>query len=79
MPIKSYLVFPHEGQQKALEAALELLPSCEVIPAQNKDIFVLVTDTSDQKEEEDILNQIHSIESLDHLTLVSGFKESHPS
>jgi hypothetical protein len=45
MPICSYLVHPMRGKKDALALALGALPGCEVIPAANYDVLVLVTDT----------------------------------
>ena len=73
MPIKSYLAHPHDGRKAELIKALQNIGECEVIPAQNKDVLVVVTET-ESKIEEDILKQkLESIESLKLLALVSGF------
>jgi nitrate reductase NapAB chaperone NapD len=76
MPIKSYLVFPHEGKQKALKEALIKLSWCEVIPAENRNLLVLVTDTKDKEDEENCLLTINGLNSLEHMTLVSGFSDN---
>lgn len=73
MPIKSYLAHPHEGKKKELIEALSAIGGCEVIPAQNKDLLVLVTDTETKLEEEIIKKQIETIKSLKLLAMVSGF------
>lgn len=73
MPIISYLAHPHEGKKEELIKALEGLNECEVIPAQNKDLLVLVTET-ESKAEEDILKQkLETIDSLKMLSMVSGY------
>ena len=77
MPIKSYLAFPRPGGKGNLESALNTIHECDVIPSENKDILVVVTDTQNEKEEENLLNKINNIESLDHLTLVSGFNDTY--
>ena len=75
MPVKSYIVFPHEGKKQELSKALSKLRWCEVLPAENEQLLVMVTDTSSDKEEEECLTQIQQIAELDHYTLVSGFEE----
>ncbi|MDN5202305.1 hypothetical protein QQ008_13045 [Fulvivirgaceae bacterium BMA10] len=75
MPIKSYIAFPAKGQRSVLSKELNKLPWCEAIPAENKDVLVLVTDTKDQKEEDLFQEKLNKIKSLDHLTLVSGFND----
>ncbi len=77
MPIKSYIVHPIKGQKEALLIALRNLTQCEVIPAENQNVLALVTDTSNQKEEELLIEQIDTISSLQSLSLVSGFNTTH--
>lgn len=75
MPIKSYVVFPMEGSKEELHKELILRPACEVIPSTNKDVLVLITDTKSKDEENALMEDINSIPSLQHLSLVSGFKD----
>ena len=75
MPIKSYLVFPHEGKKDSLVEILNQLDWCEVLPAENEALLVLVTDTANDQEEEVCLGKINDIPELEHYTLVSGFEE----
>ncbi|MFT5195579.1 MAG: nitrate reductase NapAB chaperone NapD [Cellvibrionaceae bacterium] len=76
MIIKSYLVYPVEGKKSELEAALNLIPACEVTPATNQDLLILVTETADDAAEELLETQLHGISSLQALTLVSGHSEN---
>ena len=73
MPIKSYLAHPHEGKKAVLIDALSNLENCEVIPAENKDLLILVTDTNNRLEEEYLKEKIEAVESLKLLAMVSGF------
>lgn len=73
MAIKSYLVFPHQGKKESLITQLEALRWCDVIPAENKDLVVIVADTMDKNDEEEFIKKINELESMDHYTLVSGF------
>ena len=73
MPIKSYLAHPHDGKKNELIQALSSIKECDVLPAENKDVLVLVTET-ETKTEEDILKQkLEAISSLKLLAMVSGF------
>ncbi|MEO9967134.1 MAG: hypothetical protein ABJF11_15145 [Reichenbachiella sp.] len=74
MPIKSYLVFPHAGEKSKLTEKLSELKWCEVMPAENKELLVLVTDTTDEADEENCLKKINALTELEHYTLVSGFE-----
>lgn len=73
MSIKSYLAHPHDGKKSELIEALSNLDNCEVIPAENKDLLILVTDTDDKLEDENLKERIEAIESLKLLAMVSGF------
>lgn len=73
MPIKSYLAHPHSGKKEELVNILTAIEGCEVMPAQNQEVIVLVTET-ENKQEEDLLKQkLETIESLQMLSMVSGF------
>ena len=73
MPIKSYLALPITGKKEELMKALRNLHQCEVVPAKNQDVLALVTDTSDEIEEEILKEKIEALDSLKMLSLVSGF------
>lgn len=73
MPIKSYLAHPHEGKKHELVSALSQLEQCEVFPAQNKDILVVVTETENKQEEDILKEKLETIASLKMLAMVSGF------
>lgn len=73
MPIKSYLAHPHTGKKEQLIQELLNLENCEVIPAENKDLLVVVTDTLDEIGDKKLTEQIEAIDSLKLLALVSGF------
>ena len=73
MPIKSYLAHPHDGKKADLINALSNLANCEVIPAENKDLLIVVTDTNNLIEDEQLKEVIEAIDSLKLLALVSGF------
>ncbi|MDC9721418.1 MAG: hypothetical protein PSN34_01425 [Urechidicola sp.] len=73
MPIISYLVYPQEGKKNELLKNLSLFDNCEVIPAENEDILILITDTFDNKAEEQLLEKVDALESLKLRSMVSGF------
>ncbi|MEX0360632.1 MAG: chaperone NapD [Allomuricauda sp.] len=73
MPIKSYLVHPHDGKKEELLQELSAMSSCEVVAAQNREIIALVTETETKQEEEALKTRLESIKSLKLLALVSGF------
>ena len=73
MPIKSYLAHTHDGKKQHLIDALSALKECEVMPATNENVLVVVTDTSDDASEELLKEKIEKIDSLKLLAMVSGF------
>ncbi|WP_298533665.1 hypothetical protein [uncultured Algibacter sp.] len=73
MPIKSYLAHPHDGKKQHLINALSEIKECEVMPATNQDVLVVVTDTLDDASEDLLQVKIEKIDSLKLLAMVSGF------
>lgn len=73
MPIKSYLAHPYNGKKDELIKELSLINECEVIPAENKDILVVVTETETKAEEEILKQKLETVKSLKLLAMVSGF------
>ncbi len=73
MPIKSYLAHPQDGKKQHLVDALSAIKGCEVMPASNEDIVVLITDTLDDASEDILKEKIEKIDSLKLLAMVSGF------
>ncbi len=78
MPIKSYLAYPVFRGKTALQRALAAMPECEVMPATNQDLLVLITDTADEEAEKRLAQQLHAIDSLQCLALVSGYSDPKP-
>lgn len=76
MPIKSYLAHPHQGKKFQLIKALSAIDHCDVLPAQNKDVLILITETENEAEEVILKEKLETIESLKLLAMVSGFNTS---
>jgi hypothetical protein len=72
MPIKSYLAYPARGRRDELAAALRRLGGCQVFPAINRDVLVLVTDTPHESADESLQSALAAIPTLDALALVAG-------
>ncbi len=73
MPIKSYLAHPHDGKKADLIIAISNMANCDVIPAENKNLLIVVTDTDNLIEDEQLKESIEALASLKLLALVSGF------
>lgn len=72
MPIFSYLAIPTDGAKQALCSELAALDSCEIIPAENQDVIVVVTDTPDEAAEEKLQETLNNLQSLQSLSLAFG-------
>ena len=72
MPIFSYLAIPKDGAKKALCTELEALDNCEIIPAENQDVVVVVTETPDETAEEELQDSLKNLQSLQSLSLAFG-------
>ena len=72
MPICSYLVYPVKGKFRTLKRKLLSLPGCEVLPAENRDVLVLVTETNGEAEEAKLQQSLKKIKELQCLALTFG-------
>ena len=77
MPIFSYLATPKEGARDRLCADLAALAHCQIIPADNHEVIVLVTDTPDETTEETLQESLKNLQSLQSLDLAFGYSESY--
>ena len=72
MPIFSYLAYPVQGAKEQLINELSALDFCEVTPAENEEVLVLVTDTPDEKTEKKLQEKLKSVKSLESLGMTFG-------
>ena len=72
MPIFSYLAYPIQGAKERLLNDLAALDYCEVTPAENKEVLILVTDTPDEETEKKLLKKLKALKSLESLGMTFG-------
>lgn len=72
MPILSYLVLPQAGAMEQLCTDLSVMDCCEVIPADNEEVIVLVTDTPDEEAEKALQKTLKNLPSLQSLSMTFG-------
>jgi nitrate reductase NapAB chaperone NapD len=77
MPVCSYLILPVEGRSRFVAERLSALPGCEVIPAENCDLLVLVTATSGPVEEDALQALITGTAGIQALLLTFGEIDPH--
>jgi nitrate reductase NapAB chaperone NapD len=75
VPIKSYLVHAAQGQRDELTRTLRALEGCAIVPALNRDVVVLVTDTADEMAEQALQDALARVPGLQGLTLVAGLAD----
>ena len=72
MPVFSYLAYPVKGAKKQLLRDLSDLEHCEVIPSENEEILILVTDTPDEEKEKELQEELKGLRSLGSLSMTFG-------
>lgn len=75
MPIFSYLAIPKDGARDVLCAELANIEHCQIIPADNREVVVLVTDTPNESVEKKLQKKLKSLECLHSLSLSFGYNE----
>ena len=76
MPIKSYLAHVLDGRRDEVARTLDGLAGCSIVPATNRNVVVVVTDTADEAAEQELQDALARVPGLQHLTLVAGLADS---
>ncbi|GAG91570.1 unnamed protein product [marine sediment metagenome] len=72
MPVFSYLAYPVRGAKEELLNDLAALDYCEVMPAENEEVLILVTDTPDEEKEKALHKKLKELKSLQSLGMTFG-------
>ena len=72
MPILSYLVLPQAGAMDQLCTDLSSMECCEIIPSDNQEVVVLVTDTPDEETENRLQKSLKQLPSLQSMSMTFG-------
>jgi nitrate reductase NapAB chaperone NapD len=72
MPVFSYLAYPVKGAKEELLNELAALDHCEVMPAENEEILILVTDAPNEEQEKELQKKIKQLKSLQSLGMTFG-------
>jgi nitrate reductase NapAB chaperone NapD len=72
MPVFSYIAYPTPGAKNDLLDSLSQFEECDAIPAQGKEIILLVTDTPDEESEKRLQRKLTKIKSLQSLSMTFG-------
>jgi len=72
MPVFSYLAYPQKGAKEKLLNDLSALDHCEIMPAENEEILILVTDTPNEETEKTLQEKLKKLKSLESLNMTFG-------
>ena len=75
MPVFGYIAYPVSGAKNDLAQELGALEYCQVIPADNEKVLVLVTDTPDKDSEKKLQKQLKNLKSLESLSMTFGYND----
>jgi nitrate reductase NapAB chaperone NapD len=78
MAICSYIVIPAPESIGAVADRLARLPGCAVVPAENRDVLLLVTETATDAEEEALRRALERTDGIQTLMLTFGEIDSPP-
>ena len=79
MPVCSYIVYPVSGRMHPLMETLNSMRGCEVTPANNRELLILVTETSSPREEDLLQEQLKQQEDIECLALAFGEIQASPA
>lgn len=76
MTIQSYLIYPESGHAPAVAQSLRRIAGCaEVIPAANRDLLVLVTETENGEEQKSLEQSLEALDGVACVAMVGGWSE----
>lgn len=75
MTIQSYLVYAEPGRLQGVADTLQTIAGCEVRPALNQDLLVLVTESSDESGQKALEQRLEQVEGITCLAMVGGWAE----
>ena len=76
MPVFSFLAYPKANMKEQLIRDLSQLNYCDVKPAENEDVLILLADTPDEEINKDLINTVRGLESLQSLSMTFGHTDS---
>lgn len=76
MLIKSFIAFPAQGQKERMISDLTNIEGCEVMPAENEDIVILIIEAAEEETEKELIEKVNNTPSVDQISLVAGYNET---
>ena len=75
MSVRSFLVYVAPDAKDAVVGVLRALPICEVYPAENRDVVVVVSEVAGRAEEDAFDEHLAAIPGVLTVALVAGYTE----
>lgn len=72
MPTCGYLAITEEGAAPGLARRLAALPGCDAVPARNRNVLLLVTETRGPEEDEALRSDLQAMDEIHALLLAFG-------
>ncbi len=72
MPVCSYVVVPGPGESTRVSEELALMNGCEVAPAENADLLLLVTTTDSLDDDAALRRRVEALPGIQALLLTFG-------
>jgi nitrate reductase NapAB chaperone NapD len=75
MSICSYLVLARPGTRDDLAGRLQAWPGCEVLPAENRDVLIVVAETASTGNDDGLEARLWAEDDVTGVSLVAGFAD----
>ena len=72
MPVCSYVVVPRPGEAASVARQLSRVEGCEVVPAENADFLLLVTETDSLDEDAAVRRRVEGLAGIQALLMTFG-------
>jgi nitrate reductase NapAB chaperone NapD len=72
MPTCGYIVFTRPGSRDTVAERLRGIEGCEVVPAENRDVLLLVTDAAGAEADDRLRRDVEAIADIECLVLSFG-------
>ena len=76
MPVFSFLAYPKTNMKDQLIRDLSQLNYCDVQPAENEEVLILLTDTPDEETNKDLIDTVKELDSIQSLSMTFGHTDS---
>ena len=72
MTVMSFLAYPASGQWTAMLDAIRAMDGCQIVPSENKEVAIVVTEADNDKLAKDLQRQLESLDEVQCLAMCYG-------